>query len=110
MSYGEVGLWVLALEVKNKPPVRCVFSISCLLCGIITPKILIQNFGSNCQVWMYKAILCIAVSYCVSLIIVTLTTHIFIHIFQMEHFLAVKFAIGYEKNISFLVMPKSPKV
>ena len=28
----------------------------------------------------------------------------------MEHFSAAKFAIGYEKNMSFLVIAKSPKV
>ena len=32
------------------------------------------------------------------------------HFFQMEHFSAVKFAVGYEKNMNFLVMPKSSKV
>ena len=41
---------------------------------------------------------------------VTITRHIFIHISQTEHFPAVKFAIGYEKIISFLVIAKSPKV
>ena len=43
-------------------------------------------------------------------IIVTITRHIFIYIFKTEHFLAVKFDIGSEKNMSFLVMPKAPKV
>ena len=50
---------------------------------------------------MYKAILYISVaciSYCVSLIMVTITRHIFINIFQMEHFSAVKFDMGYEKK------------
>ena len=32
------------------------------------------------------------------------------NIFQMEHFSAVKFAMGYEKNMSFLRILKSPKV
>ena len=32
------------------------------------------------------------------------------NIFQMKHFSAVKFAIGYEKNMSFHVIHKSPKV
>ena len=41
---------------------------------------------------------------------VTITRHVFINIFQMEHFSAVKFAMGYEKNMSFLVIAKSPKV
>ena len=40
----------------------------------------------------------------------TITSHIFINIFQREHFWAVKFAIGYEKNMSFLVIPKSSKI
>ena len=48
--------------------------------------------------------------YCVSLIMVTITRHIFINIFQMEHFSAVKFAMGYEKNMSYHVISKSPKV
>ena len=38
-----------------------------------------------------------------------MTRHIFINIFQTEHFSAVKFAMGYEKNVSFLVIAKSPK-
>ena len=41
---------------------------------------------------------------------VTITRHIFIHFFQMEHFSAMKFYMGYEKNMSFLMIPKSPKV
>ena len=28
----------------------------------------------------------------------------------MKHFSAVKFAVGYEKSMGFLVIPKSPKV
>ena len=41
---------------------------------------------------------------------VTITRHVFINIFQTEHFSAVKFAIGYEKNMCFLVIAKSPEV
>ncbi len=41
---------------------------------------------------------------------VTITSHIFINIFQMVHFSAVKFDRGNEKNMSFLLIPKSPKV
>ena len=37
---------------------------------------------------------------------VTITRHIFIHIFQTEHLLAVEFAMGYEKIMSFPVIPK----
>ena len=40
---------------------------------------------------------------------VTITRHIFIDIFQTEHF-SVKFAMGYEKNMSFLVIANSPEV
>ena len=41
---------------------------------------------------------------------VAITRHVFINIFQSEHFSAPKFAMGYEKNMSFLVIRKSPKV
>ena len=34
----------------------------------------------------------------------------FNNIFQMENFSAVKFNMGYEKNMSFLVIPKSQEV
>ena len=44
------------------------------------------------------------------LIMVTITRHAFINIFQTKHFLAVNFSMGYEKNMSFLVIAKSPKV
>ena len=62
---------------------------------------------------MYEAILYIAVTYillCSSLIVIAITRHVLINIFQTEHSLAVKFAMGYEKNINFLVKAKSPKV
>ena len=39
---------------------------------------------------------------------VTITRQVFTNILQTEHFSAVKFAIGYEKNMS-LVIAKSPK-
>ena len=44
------------------------------------------------------------ISYYVNLIIVTITRHIFISIFQTEYFSAVKLAMGYDKNMSFLVI------
>ena len=49
--------------------------------------------------------------HCVRLITVTITTssHIFINIFQTVHFSAVKFTSGNEKNMSFLLIPKSQK-
>ena len=48
--------------------------------------------------------------YCVSLNMVTITRHVFINIFQTEHFSSVKFAMGYEKNImSFFFNSKVSK-
>ena len=44
------------------------------------------------------------------MIMVTITRHFFINIFQIQHFSAMKFYMGYEKNKSFLVIPKSPKI
>ena len=42
---------------------------------------------------------------------VTITRQtLFINIFQIKHFSAAKFYMGYEKHMSFLVIPKSPKV
>ncbi len=41
---------------------------------------------------------------------VTITSHIFMNIFQTAYFSAVKFTRGNEKNMSFLLIPKSPKV
>ena len=55
-------------------------------------------------------ILQLPIPYCVSLIMVTITRHLYINIFQTEHFSVVKFDMCYEKNMSFLVIPKSPKV
>ena len=75
-----------------------------------------KNFSWNGQaVWKYEAILYIAVAYilnCVSFIMVTITGHIVVSIvkFQIEHFSAFKFVMGYEKNMSYLVIAKSPKV
>ena len=42
------------------------------------------------------------ISHCVSLIMVTITGHIFINIFQKEHSSDVKFDKVYEKNMSIL--------
>ncbi len=55
-------------------------------------------------------ILQLPIPYCVSLIMVTITSHIFINIFQTAHFSAVKFSRGNEKNMSFFLIPKSLKV
>ena len=50
-------------------------------------------------------VLQLPISYCVTLIMVTITRHVFINIFQTECISAVKFDTGYEKNMSFLVIP-----
>ncbi len=55
-------------------------------------------------------ILQLPIPYCVSLIMVTITSHILINIFQTVHISSVKFTRGNEKNMSFLLIPKSPKV
>ncbi len=55
-------------------------------------------------------ILQLPIPYCVSLIMVTITSKIFINIFQTVYFSAVKFTRSNEKNMSFLLIPKSPKV
>ena len=54
----------------------------------------IKPFGFTNQF----CILQLPISYCVSLIMVTITRHVFTNIFQMEHCSAVEFAMGYEKN------------
>ena len=58
---------------------------------------------------MYNAILYVVEVPMCKLIMVTITRHVFINILQTEHFLAVKFAMGYEKNMSFFVILKYPK-
>ena len=75
---------------------RCKFQIS-----VETAKL----FGCTKQFCTLQ----LHISYCVSLIMVTITRHIFINIFHIEHFSAVKFAMGYEKNMSILVIAKPPK-
>ena len=62
---------------------------------------------------IYQANLYIAVVYillCISIIMVTITRHIFINIFRREHFSAVKLAKSYEKNMSYLTISKSQNV
>ncbi len=67
---------------------------------------LVKRFGCKKRL----CILQLPIPYCVSLIMVTITSHIFINIFQTVHFPAVKFTRGNEKNTSFLLIPKSPKL
>ena len=62
---------------------------------------------------MYKAILHILVAYILSLIVIAITKHVFINMFKKKkkkNFLAVKFEMGYEINMSFLVIPKFAEV
>ena len=66
----------------------------------------VQSFGCTKQF----CDLHLTISYCVSLIMVAITRHSFISIFQTEHISAVKFDMGYEKIMNFLVILKSPKV
>ena len=61
---------------------------------------------------MYETILYITVAYILLCKLnhdYTITSHVFINIFQTEHF-AIKFAMGYEKNLDLLVIAKYPKV
>ena len=67
---------------------------------------MVKPFGCTKQF----CVLQLPISYFVSLIMVTITRHPFIDIFQTEYCSAVKFDMGYEKNMSFLAIPKSPKV
>ncbi len=55
-------------------------------------------------------ILQLPMPYRISLIMVTITSHIFIDIIQTIHFSAEKFTMGNEKNMRFLLILKSPKV
>ncbi len=59
---------------------------------------------------MRLCILQLPIPYCISLIMVTITGHIFIQIFQTVQFSALKFTSGNEKNMCFLLIPKSPNV
>ena len=68
-----------------------------------------SNFSWNGHARLHEAILYIAVAYillCKLYYGLTLTRHAFINIFQMEHFLAVKFVMVWEKY----ELAKSPKV
>ena len=50
------------------------------------------------------------ISDCVSLIMDTITRHVFKNICQIEHYSAVRFDMIIEKNMTCLVIRKSPKV
>ena len=69
----------------------------------------VKPFGCRKQF----CILQLPISYCVSLIIYDYgyhTRHVFIDFFQMKCFSAVKFYMGYEKNMNFHVILNFPKI
>ncbi len=77
-----------------------------------TKKTWFQIFVKSVKPFGYKKRVCILqllIPYCVSLIVVIITSHIFVNIFQTEHFIAVNFTRGNEKNMNFLLIPKSLK-
>ncbi len=91
---GPISQNVYFYSNDASPPKKSWFQIS------------VKRFG-------YKKRLCILklqIHFCVSLIMVTITSHIFINIFQTVQFPAVKFTRGNEKNTSFLLIPKSLKI
>ena len=70
---------------------------------IVTPKVNLKfrlkhfkPFGCMKQI----CILQLPISYCISLVMVNITTHIFINIFHMERLSAVKFALRFMRKIS----------
>ena len=96
-------------------------------CAVLSLKILFSVFLEQSSFWSYKVKIWVETvklfgwtkqfcdlqlpqSCCVSLIMVTITRHVFINVFQTEHISVVKFNMGYEKNMSFLAIPKSPKL
>ena len=59
---------------------------------------------------MYKAILNFALAFKINYGYHNQVRFHWFNIFQTEQFSAVTFAMGYEKNIGFLVIPESPKI
>ena len=60
--------------------------------------------------WYKKKLRIFSIAYtllCKLNLMVTITSHIYINIFQTVHFAAVKFTKGNEKKSSFLLIPKS---
>ncbi len=55
-------------------------------------------------------ILQLPIPFCVSLIMVTITSHIFINIIETVRFSAVKFTRGNKKNMIFFLIPKSQNI
>ena len=79
----------LSVSFEESSLQRCIFQISVEM---------VKPFGCKKQF----CILQLPISYCVSLIMV--------YILKTKPFSDVKFAMDYKKNMSFLVIAKSPKV
>ena len=89
------------------------FSFSVLFSESLLLSYKFQNLGKMIKLFGCTKQFCdlqLPIFYCVGLIMVTITRHLFINISQMKHISAVKFDRGYEKNMSFLAIPKSTKV
>ena len=92
--------WSKLSKLHKKDPILHVTTTFSLKQGETRTSHGVQPFWCTKQF----CILQLPISYCVSLIMVTiLTRHVFINIFQMKHLSAVKFVMGYGKNMSFLV-------
>ncbi len=68
------------------------------------------KFQFNRKLFVCMRILQQTPCYCVSLIMVTLTSHILTSCKRYNSITAVKFIRGFEKNVSFLLISKSQKV
>ena len=69
---------------------------------------LVKPFGCGKQFCTLQLPYCLYNHY-VNFIMVTITRHIFINIFQTHHFSAVKFYMGYEKNMTLFCDTKISK-
>ena len=78
---------------------RCKFKISLKMVRLFG---CIQGSFVHCWGMLYTL--------CVGLTMVTITSHVFIHIFWMKCFSAVTFDMGFVKNVRFILIQKSPKV
>ncbi len=79
----------------------------------MTKNVLFQTSLKLVKLFGHMERLCILelpIPYYVSLIMVTITSHIFITIFQTDHFSAVKFTGSIDINMNFLMIPKSQEV
>ena len=102
--------YIRALKVHNMIFQNCM----CILFEGLS----LQRYRSNISVESVKpfgftkqfCILQLPIFCCVSLIMVTITSHIFINIVQTEQNSVVKFTMDYEKNMSYHAISKSPEV